>query len=116
MVLPTVVVMPSLRMARPSPSAPSTEPPSESSAMVAPSRLFFLVKASKSRGVSEVMAPDAETQVRQSLPQTCAGPSVQRSNCIGSERASGAATGWALVASNRQVAAAPARGNESNHP
>ncbi len=93
MVLPTVVVMPSLRIERPSASAPSTEPPSESSAMVAPSILFFLAKASKSRGVSAVIAPDADTQVRQSLPQACAGPSVQTSNCIGSERESGAATG-----------------------
>ena len=93
MVRPTVVVMPSLRIERPSASAPSTEPPSESSAMVAPSILFFLAKASKSRGVSAVMAPDADTQVRQSLPQACAGPSVQTSNCIDCERESGAATG-----------------------
>src|SRR3954465_1202102 len=106
MVLPTVVVMPSLRIERPSDSAPSTEPPSESSAMVTPSILFLLAKASKSFGVSAVIAPDAETQVRQSLPQACAGPSVQTSNCIGSARESGAATGPELVASNRQVAAA----------
>jgi hypothetical protein len=39
-------------------------------------------------------------------PQACAGPSVQISNCIGSARESGAATGPELVASNRQVAAA----------
>src|SRR3954469_9652573 len=106
MVLPTVVVMLSLRIERPSASAPSTEPPSESSAMVTPSILFLLAKASKSFGVSAVIAPDAETQVRQSLPQACGGPSVQISNCIGSARESGAATGAELVASNRQVAAA----------
>ena len=98
--------LPSLRIERPNASAPSTDPPSESSAMVAPSILFFLAKASKSFGVSPVIAPDAETQVRQSLPQACAGPSVQTSNCIGSARQSGAATGPELVASNRQVAAA----------
>ena len=84
--------------------------------MVAPSRLFFLAKASKSRGVSEVMAPDAETQVRQSLPQACAGPSVQRSNCIGSERASGAATGCGAGGKQQASGSRACGGNESNHP
>ena len=59
-----MVVMPSLRIERLNASAPSTEPPSESNAMVMPSSLLALAKASKSLGVSEVMAFDADTQVR----------------------------------------------------
>jgi hypothetical protein len=54
-VLPMVVIIPSLRMARPSASVPSTEPPSESSTSTAPRTLGSWAKVSKSRGVSAVI-------------------------------------------------------------
>src|SRR5215471_11208815 len=53
-VLPMVVIMPRLRMARPSASVPKTEPPSESRTRTAPRVLGSLAKVSNSRGGGDV--------------------------------------------------------------
>src|SRR4030088_553705 len=82
-VLPMVVIMPRLRMERPSASVPSTEPPSESSARTAPRVLGSLTKTSNSRGVSAVMYPTAEIQTRQFAPHAAGGPSRLHSKRIG---------------------------------
>ena len=82
-VLPMVVTMARLRMERPSASVPRTEPPSESSTRTAPRVLGSLAKASNSRGVSAVMYPTAEIQMRQFAPQASAGPSRLHSKRIG---------------------------------
>src|SRR5262245_12156045 len=82
-VLPMVVIMPRLRMARPSASVPKTEPPSESRTRTAPRALGSLAKVSNSRGVSAVMYPVAEIQTRQFAPQAWAGPSRRHSKRIG---------------------------------
>src|SRR5262249_13383913 len=71
-----------------------------------PSILRLLANASKSRGVSAVIAPEAETQVRHFSPQTCGGPSTQTSNCMGSERASGAAFNRTPETNNKPAATA----------
>src|SRR5882757_2994951 len=81
-VLPTVVVMSKRRIERPSAIADSTDPPSESSTIVAPRTSLVLAKASKSRAVLSVTTPAAEIQTRQNWPHSSAGPSVRHSKRI----------------------------------
>src|SRR3954454_21934720 len=63
--MPTVVSTPRLRQRRPSAIAPFTEPPLESSTMVAPPSCRPRANSSKSLGVSSVTIPIALIQFRQ---------------------------------------------------
>jgi hypothetical protein len=63
------------RIARPSAIAPSTEPPLESSTMVAPRTSRPRTNWSNSRGVSAVIMPLAAMSRRQFVPHASAGPS-----------------------------------------
>src|SRR4029077_492467 len=108
-VLPIVVIIPRLRMERPSARVPSTEPPSESSTRTAPRTLGSLAKASNSRGVSAVMYPTAEIQMRQFAPQDSAGPSRLHSKRMGALPLSSAGVGGAENAGDT-----PHRGGDAN--
>src|SRR6266403_3313476 len=63
--VPTVVSTPRLRQRRPSTIASLTEPPLESSTMVAPPSCRPRANSSKSLGLSAVTTPTALTQPRQ---------------------------------------------------
>src|ERR1700721_3255911 len=63
--MPTVVSAPRLRQRRPSAIESLTEPPLESSTMVAPPSSRPRANSSKSSGLSAVTMPTAETQPRQ---------------------------------------------------
>src|SRR6476469_9882945 len=65
MLLPTVVMAPRLRQRRPSVMESLTEPPLESSTMVAPPSWRPRANSSKSLGLSAVTMPTALTQPRQ---------------------------------------------------
>src|SRR5512139_910567 len=80
--MPTVVKRLRLRKRRPSVIASLTEPPLESSTMVAPPSCRPRAKSSKSFGVSAVMMPTALTQPRQF------GSQATHLNFIGSLRSS----------------------------
>src|SRR3954447_4680713 len=105
MVLLTVVVISRWRTARPNAKAASTDPPSESSASVAPRASFTLVNFSKSRAVSSVIMPTAETQTRQYEPHFSTGPSVRNSKRIEVGFDSSFATERSLVSANMQTQA-----------
>src|SRR5215470_1556388 len=72
--------------------APSTEPPSESIANVAPARSWFCAKERKCRGVSAVIAPAAETKPLHLAPHASAGPCMRNSKRIGNARSVAACT------------------------
>src|ERR1700722_3970472 len=65
MLMPTVVSAPRLRQRRPSAIESLTEPPLESSTMVAPPSSRPRANSSKSLGLSDVTMPTALTQPRQ---------------------------------------------------
>ena len=107
---PTVVIAPRLRKRRPSAMESLTEPPLESSTMVAPSSWRFRANSSKVLGLSEVTMPTAETHPLQS------GWQATQLNCIGSLRSSRVlpaiaefASGVTASGNPRQMAAAPKR-------
>ena len=83
--MPTVVSSPRSRQRRPSAMASLTEPPLESSTMVAPSRSRPRANSSKSLGLSAVTMPTALTQPRQF------GSQATQLNRIGNLRSSRAA-------------------------
>src|SRR6185437_16133659 len=80
--VPTVVSMPNSRKWRPSAMESLTEPPLESSTMVAPRRSRLLANSSKALGLSAVTTPTALTQPRQ------LGSHATQLNFIGSLRSS----------------------------
>src|SRR6476619_7783093 len=82
MVAPTVVSAPRPRKRRPSAMASLTEPPLESSTMVAPPSWRSLTNSSNALGLSAVTMPTAETQPLQS------GWQPTQLNCIGCLRSS----------------------------
>ena len=82
MLTPTVVNAPRLRNLRPSAMESLTEPPEESSTMVAPPSWRPRANSSKSLGLSEVTMPTAETQPLQF------GWHATQLKCIGNLRSS----------------------------
>ena len=82
MLVPTVVSAPRLRQRRPSAMESLTEPPLESSTMVAPASWRPRANSSKSFGLSAVTMPTALTQPRQF------GSQATQLNFIGSLRSS----------------------------
>src|SRR5262245_54445000 len=90
-------------MVRPSASAASTEPPSESSTMVAPRTSLDLANVSNSRAVLSEITPVADIQVRHCWPHRSAGPSVRHSKRIGGGFLSSLATELSLANASRQA-------------
>src|SRR5882757_9961374 len=107
-VVPTVVAAPRPRKRRPSAMESLTEPPLESSTMVAPPNWRSRAKSSNSLGLSDVTMPTAETQPLQS------GWHATQLKCIGNLRSSRVVPASAELPSGvtepgnaRQMAAAP---------